>query len=188
MMKKQKNFFLKLRLNWKLNKIKILYDILGIIEIALIYLIAWFNSRLLEVSIIIPLFFIYRSKYEKQWHAETLFKCACYSVVLFFFITLFIPSKNISIFCSVFMPYIITKISYYVKDYNDKNKLLTKKLESMTFDEMKARFTTYTEYELNAVYSYINRGDKLADNIAMKYNYSTRQLQRIIKKMKDELK
>lgn len=85
------------------------------------------------------------------------------------------------------MPYLITKISYYIKDYMDDKKLLTKKLESMTFEEMKARFTTYTEYELKAVHSYINRGDKLADNIAMKYGYSTRQLQRIIKKMKDKL-
>ena len=86
------------------------------------------------------------------------------------------------------MPYLITKASYFIKDYIDKNKLLTKKLESMTYDEMKARFTSYTDYEIKAVYSYINRGDKLADNVAMKYNYSTRQLQRIIKKMKDELK
>lgn len=86
------------------------------------------------------------------------------------------------------MPYFMTLISYHLRCYLDNQKLLSKKLESMTIDEMKARFTTFTEYEIKAVYDYINRGNKLADNIAMKYNYSTRQLQRLIKKMKDDLK
>lgn len=84
--------------------------------------------------------------------------------------------------------YILTTISFYVRDYLDKEKLLTKKLESMTFEEMKVKFTTFTEYEVKCVYDYINRGDKLADNIAMKYGYSTRQVQRIIKKMREYLK
>ena len=187
-MKKQKNFISKLKLIWQINKIQLFYSIIGVVELLLILIIASFNNRLLEMIITIFLFFVYRSKYEKQFHAETLMQCAVLSVIIFGIISAFIPSKNISILASVFVPYYVTLISYYIKDYNDKNKLLTKKLESMTYDEMKARFTTYTEYEIKAVYSYINRGEKLADHIAMKYNYSTRQLQRIIKKMKDELK
>ena len=50
---------------------------------------------------------------------------------------------------------------------------------------MKARFTSMSEYDLKCVYAYINRGSKNADNIAMKYKYSTRQIQRIIKKMRE---
>ena len=188
MMKKQKNFISKLKLIWNLNKVNLFYSLIGLAELLLILIIAWFNNRLLEMIITIFLFFVYRSKYEKQFHAKSLIDCALLSVVIFGILSAFMVSKNISIMASVFCPYIITKISYYVKDYMDDKKLLTKKLESMTFDEMKARFTNYTEYELKAVYSYINRGNKLADNVAMKYNYSTRQLQRIIKKMKDELK
>ena len=187
-MNKQKNFIAKLELIWNLNKVKIGYYLLSIVEYALIIFLALFNNRLIEVLIVIPLFYIFRDKYEKQYHAENLVKCATISVIVFAFIIYVIPSKNLSILASVFMPYFMTTISYYVKDYLDQEKLLSKKLESMTFDEMKSRFTTYTEYDLKAVYDYINRGTKLADNIAMKYNYSTRQLQRIIKKMKDELK
>lgn len=84
--------------------------------------------------------------------------------------------------------YGLTTASYYVRDYLDKQKLLQKKLESMTFEEMKARFTSFSEYDIKCAYEYINRGDKLADNIAMKCNYSTRQIQRILKKMREDLK
>ena len=64
----------------------------------------------------------------------------------------------------------------------------SKKLESMSFDEMKLIYIGYTEYKLKVVYAYINRGRRLADTIALKYGYSTRQIQRIIKKMKELLK
>lgn len=189
-MKKQKKFILKLKTNWKIFKIDLFYGILGFVELALIYFIAWFNERLLEVSIMIPLFFIYRKRWEKQFHAKTLFKCATYSVILFAIISLTIPSKNISIFVSVFAPYFITFCSYHLRNYLDMQNLLSKKLESMTFKEMKERFTNLTDYEINCAYEYINRkiNGRLADNIAMKYGYSTRHIQRIIKKMKDELK
>lgn len=187
-MKKQKNFISKLKLIWQINKIQLFYSIIGVVELLLVFAIAWLLNRVFEMCIILPLCFIYKSKYEKQFHAETLIKCANLTVIILGLISAFIPSKNISILVSVFAPYFVTLCSYYVQDYLDKEKLLTKKLESMTYDEMKARFTTYTDYEIKAVYSYINRGEKLADHIAMKYNYSTRQLQRIIKKMKDELK
>lgn len=178
----------QLKIIWKLNRIKIFYSIIGIFELLLVFAIAWLLNRVFEMLIILPLCFIFKSQYEKQFHAETLIKCANLTVIILGLISLFIPSKNVSILVSVFAPYFVTLCSYYVQDYLDKEKLLTKKLESMTYDEMKERFKSYTEYELKAVYDYINRGTKLADNIAMKYNYSTRQLQRIIKKMKDELK
>ena len=178
----------QLKTIWNINKVKIFYSVIGILELLLIFAIAWLFDRFIEMLIIVPLFFIFRSKYEKQFHAETLLQCATLSVIVIGLITALVPSKNISILVSVFVPYLITLLSYYVKDYIDKEKLLSKKLESMTFEEMKERFTNYTEYDLKAVYEYINRGNKLADNIAMKYNYSTRQLQRIVKKMKDDLK
>lgn len=185
-MKRLKHFIVKLKLNWKVSKVKLFYTFLCVIEIGLILFIAWFNSRLLEACIIMLLFFIFRNQHEKQWHSKTLFHCACYSVLVFAFITAFIPSKNISILCSVFMPYIMTFISYHLRNYLDQQKLLNKKLESMTMDEMKAKFTSYTENEIKAVYDYINR-KTLAENIAIKHGYSTRQLQRIIKKMKGGL-
>ena len=187
-MKEQKNFILKLKLDWKLNKIKIFYGVLSLVEIALILVIALFNNRLLEMLIITSLFLIFRNLYEKQWHAKTLFECACYSVAIFGLISFIAPSKNISILLSCLLPFGITFISYHIKNYLEQCELLEKKLESLTLDEMKGRFKDYTEYEIKAVYSYINRGTKLADNIAMKYGYSTRQLQRLVKKMKDDLK
>ena len=172
----------------KIILIRIEYVLLYIVHIVALLLIGYLLNHFIEIMTMIPVFYAFTSKYEKQYHKETVIKCVLFTLMILTLICIFTPTLHFSLFISVFAMYGLTTISYYVRDYLDKKALLTKKLESMTFDEMKARFTNYTDYEIKAVYSYINRGDKLADHIAMKYNYSTRQLQRIIKKMKDELK
>ena len=159
----------------KIILIRIGYVLLYIVHIVALLLIGYLLNHFIEIMTMIPVFYAFTSKYEKQYHKETVIKCVLFTLMI------------LTLIC-IFTMYGLTTISYYVRDYLDKKALLTKKLESMTYDEMKARFTNYTDYEIKAVYSYINRGEKLADHIAMKYNYSTRQLQRIIKKMKDELK
>lgn len=83
--------------------------------------------------------------------------------------------------------YLLTTISYYTKDYLDKTKLLNKKLESLSFEEMQQRFNYLPTYTLKCVYDYINRGDKKAENIAIKYSYSVRTIQRIVKRMRETL-
>lgn len=183
-MKKQKNFIFKL----KIKLIKIKYNLLFIGHIIALLLIGYIFDHFIEMITMIPLFYVFTKRYDKQYHKGTVIKCVCFTLFIFTMICIFTPTKHISLFISVFSMYGLTTASYYVRDYIDKQKLLQKKLESMTFEEMKERFTNISEYDIKCVYEYINRGDKLADNIAMKYNYSTRQIQRIIKKMREDLK
>ena len=186
-MKQLKNFISQMLLKISLNSITIKYVLLLILQYVVMFIIAFLTDRVLEWFTMIPLFFIYTRMYSKQYHCKTLINCSIVTVCVFGISCIIMPSKNEFLFSSVIIMYVITTVSYYVKDYLDKTAKLSKKLESMTLDEMRERYTKYTEYELKAVYAYINRGDKLADNIAMKYNYSTRQLQRMVKQMKDDL-
>lgn len=57
----------------------------------------------------------------------------------------------------------------------------------LSFDEMCQKFSKYDRQTLRCVYEYLNRGNIPADNISMKYFYSTRQIQRIIRKMRTEM-
>lgn len=179
-----------LKLNIQLKWIEIKYFLLSVVEFALIFLIAWFHNRFLEVLIIVPLFFIYTSKYEKQWHAITLFRCALYSVIVFYFVTLFIPSKNTSILVSVFTPYFITLISYHIRCYldirkDDQLKPKIKLLNEMSKEELNNLLKTFNFYEndINAIYAYLHRDrNVLVENIAIKYNMSRRTLYRLVNK------
>ena len=187
-MKPLKNFIAKMLLKLSLNSIKIKYNLLLILQYIIMFIIAILTDRIIELATMIPLFYVYTRMFDKQYHCKTLLKCAVTTICIFGIACIIMPSKNEFIFTSIIMMYTITIASYYAKDYLDKLNVLNKKLESMSLDEMKVKFTNYTDYEIKAAYSYINRGDKLADNIAMKYNYSTRQIQRIVKRMRDDLK
>lgn len=171
----------------QLNKIKLAYIILGVTQYVVLIFMAILCDRIIELLVLIPLFFNFRRLFVKQYHCESLLKCSFVSIIIFTIVCICMPSNNTSILISVIVSYFITLISYYVKDYIDKSKLLNKKLESLTFEEMKERFTSYSETDLKCVYDYINRGNKSAESIAMKYFYSIRQIQRMVKKLRDDL-
>lgn len=166
-------------------KVKLYYCLLLVLQYMVLLGIAILCDKLIELLTMFPLFFVYSIMYDKQFHCKTLLKCTITSIAIFSFICFVIPSKNEFIFTSIIAMYLLTLGSYIYKDWKDKQELLQKKLESLSFDEMKQRFPSYTDYDLKCVYAYINRGNKNADNIAMKYNYSTRQIQRMIKKMRE---
>lgn len=174
-------------LEMRLSKVTLTYTGLLILQYAVLFIIAYVTDRVVEWVTMIPLFFTYTKRFNKQSHCETLFKCSTATTIIVGLSFILMPSKNEFIFTSVITVYIITVVSYYVRDYADKCKLLEKKLESLTFDEMCQRFPDYSVSDLKCIYAYVNRGNALADNIAMKYGYSTRQIQRIIRKMRGRL-
>ena len=182
-MKLLKNFIFKL----KIKLIKLKYSLLFVGHIIALLLIGYIFDHFIEMATMIPLFYIFTKLYDKQYHKDSVIKCVGFTLLVFTFICIFTPTKHISLFISVFAMYGLTTISYYVRDYLDKQKLLQKKLESMTLQEMKDKFKHLTEYDIICAYEYINRGSKLGENIAIKYNYSVRQIQRIVKKMRESV-
>ena len=81
--------------------------------------LGWYFNHLIEIIIIIPLFFWFRSKYEKTFHAKTMFECTLYTLLMFFIIVLLAQPIAISILLTVILCYCTTEVLYYIRDYLD---------------------------------------------------------------------
>lgn len=69
--------------------------------------------------IIIPCFFYFRSKFEKQFHASDGWRCTLYTIIIFTIVSIISPNISISIILIVILTYFINLTSYYVRDYLD---------------------------------------------------------------------
>ena len=184
------------------TKIKIkyfLYYLLGVATLLVILFMAYLKERLLETSITIVLFYIYRNLYDKQFHASSLWLCSFISVIVFIIVVNIEASINISILFSIVIMFIITTTSYFVKDYLD-NRILVKTykskldsfkhkaLENLTEEEM-VRLMPKIRYDiLHIVYEYLHR-DKTtltASGFAYRNNISEATLYRYLKQVKDK--
>lgn len=115
---------------WKIKRIKVAYTLLSILDISIILFIGWFNNRLIEIITILSLFLLFRAKYEKQFHARSLFICSIYSIIIFYIVIKFSYSVRITIASIVLIPYFITFISYHVRNYFDLLYLKDKKIKN----------------------------------------------------------
>lgn len=71
-------------------------------------------DRLLEMCFIIPLFFIFRSKYDTTFHAKTIVRCTLYTLLMFIIVAILLQSTHISLFLTVIICYLITQILHYI--------------------------------------------------------------------------
>ena len=106
-------FKIKLKLKF------IAYNLLSLITILAILGIAYLNNRTIEILFTIVLFFIFRSQYEKQYHSKSLLTCSFISIIVFYFVSSLSLDINSSILFSIILTYLITTISFYVRDYLD---------------------------------------------------------------------
>lgn len=95
------------------------YSLLGVSTLSLILLFAAFNNKLFEITATIIFFFIFRTRFEKQYHAKSLINCSIISLIVFMIVTLLTIKKSISILSIVVMTYYINTLSFYVRDYLD---------------------------------------------------------------------
>lgn len=103
----------------------------SLLQFIAIFIFAWFNSCIFEMSIIYVCFFIFRTKFEKQYHALTTWGCTILTMIIFYIVSLITPEKSISIILVILFTYMINKISFYYRDYldikNTKNEKVAKK-------------------------------------------------------------
>lgn len=85
--------------------------------------LGWYFNHLIEIIIIIPLFFWFRSKYTKTFHANTMWLCTAYTLTMFTIIVLLAQPITLSIFFTIILCYITTETLYYIKDYLDLLKV-----------------------------------------------------------------
>lgn len=165
------------------------YSLLGIFTLILILGIAVINERFIETSITIICFFIFRNLYDKQYHSKSLLLCSAISVIVFTIVSLLELKINVSILSSVILSFIITTISYYVKDYLDNKTIKQKALENLTLEEMFTLLPNIKHDILIIVYDYLHKGRTLtAYGFARSKNISEPLVYKYLKKVKDAYK
>lgn len=151
----------------------------SLIQIAFLIFFGWLEDKLFEMTIIWCCFFIFRSTFEKQFHATSTWLCTLYSIAVFYLISLIAPSKAISILLIITFTFIINIVSFHIREYLDlKAKFTTIKgvkiAKGMSKDVLLSvlkRVENITELETNILIAfYCER--KSIQSIAFKYNYS----------------
>ncbi len=116
MKKKLRKFIYKsnlwLKMHWKII-------LISLIQFSFVFAVGWFFGHLLEMFIIVPCFFYFRSKFEKQYHAKDGWWCTLYTMIIFTIISLTSPEISLSIIMIVCFTYFVNLCSFYVRDYLD---------------------------------------------------------------------
>lgn len=169
---------------------------MGILTLFLILFISWLNEKLIETSISIVFFYIYRPLYEKQYHSNTLERCSFVSTIVFIFVSRVELEISSSILFTIIITFIITTASYLFKDlldnrflnkiYEDKIKSLnTKRLEELSESEMYKLMPDIRYDIIEVVYKYLHRDNNMSATIfAYKNHVSERTLFRYLKLVK----
>lgn len=188
---------LKISYRFKLKTKQFLYHLLGIATIIFILFLAYLSNMLIETIISMVLFFIYSPMFDKQYHSKTLFRCSSVSVVVWFIDMKMNLEIYLSIFSSVILTFLMTAISYYVRDFLDtkilaeeyKSKLEKfehKCLDNLTEEEMLMCMPKIKHEVIHIVYKYLNRPtNQTATNFAMKNYISEATLFRYLKLVKE---
>lgn len=119
--------------------------------------LGWYFNHLIEIIIIIPLFFWFRSKYTKTFHANTMWLCNAYTLAMFIIIVLLAQPITVSIFLTIILCYFTTEILYFIKDYLDFLKVKDFKIYvgmSKTILEEKCKMYDLTEIETKVLIHY----------------------------------
>lgn len=103
------------------NKIK--YFLASFIQFGGILLLSILFERIIEILIIIPLFFWFRSKYTKTYHAKTIWQCTLYTLLMFLIICIISQPIQISILITIILCFFVTEFLYYLSDYLDFIKI-----------------------------------------------------------------
>lgn len=150
----------------------------SLLQMLVIFSFAWLNDCVLEMAIIYVCFFVFRTSFEKQFHASSAWLCTLYTFIVFFIVSLIAPNIKVSIILIVCFTYSINLISYYVKDYLDLKDRFKAKKASITrgMSEEKLREICNTnnlnelEYKI-LKYFYCDRLSLTAISYKVDYSY-----------------
>lgn len=186
-----KNNFYRIKIKSKL----FLYQLLGIFTLFVILGVSYLSEKVLETSITIISFFVFRTFFTKQYHSKSLILCSIISTFVFLFVIIIELKINISIIYSIILVLVITTISYYVKDYLDNKDIVNtykskkKCIENLTLDEMIELMPNIKRDILGIVYGYLHKDRSItAFAYSNSINISEPLLYKYLKKVKDEYK
>ena len=188
---------MKYKVQWKLKKYSIAIT-LSTIMLTTVFTIAYLNDRVIETLLTIVAYYVYRSFYEKQAHAKTLFQCTIVTIIVLGIVTKIALPLQVSMFCTVLISFAITHISYLIRDLLDKVVLVEtyrkrleafehKAIENLTELELIARVPNIPYEIVHIVYGYLHKGNTVnATAYAMKHHISEATLYRYLKRVKSE--
>ena len=91
----------------------------SILQSLLVLTFAWFNNCIFEMLTVYLCFFLFRTKFDKQYHALTSWGCTLITMIVFYVVSLIVPNKSISLLLVILFTYFINLMSFYVRDYLD---------------------------------------------------------------------
>ena len=180
----------------KLKSKFLLYELFGVVVLLMILAVSVIANRFIETAITILLFFIYRKLYDKQYHSKSLILCGVISLFVFTIISFIEVKLAISITFSVVLTFLITTISFLVRDYLDSKEELAdlkvkpkKCLENLTLEEMYELIPSIKKEIILITYEYLHRERSIsACAYARSKNISEPLVYKYVKKVKDTYK
>lgn len=160
-----------------------------IVQFGGILIISYFMDMLLETIIFIPLFFIFRRKYSKTFHAEDFLPCTAYTFIMFIIKNKISLPISSSILLTVVLAYTTTDALYYIKDYIDiVNVKVIKIRRGMDKDLLisKCKQANLTEDETYVLVEYYCNRKKRFE-IGMDLGYSEANISKIKEKALSKL-
>ena len=138
---------------------KLKYSIHSIIQFGGAILLGWYFDRLINTIITIPLFFLFRRKYDKTYHARCVNECTIQTLFMLFIMNKINVSVGLSILLTIIITYIDTEILYHIQDYIDLKAIVRKINENKT--------KTYRQRILAIVPNNESKIDKLCKSFAI---------------------
>ena len=138
---------------------KLKYFIHSLIQFGSAILLGWYYDRLINILITIPLFFIFRRKYDKTYHARCVNECTIQTLFMLFIMCQLNVSISLSILLTILITYVDTEILYHLQDYIDLKEIVRKINENKT--------KTYRQRILAIVPNNESKIDKLCKSFAI---------------------
>lgn len=115
----------------------------SLLQMISIFAFAWYNNCIFEMLIIYICFFLFRNKFEKQYHALTSWGCTILTMIIFYIVSNITPDKSISIILVIVFTYLINNTSFYYRDYLD-----IKNMKNIGINEIKPKKKKNTNRQL----------------------------------------
>lgn len=159
-----------------------------IITYGSILIVGYFMDKMVEVSISIVCFHIFRQFDDKTFHASTCLRCWIISTITFVILmSLTLPLIN-SILSSIMLSYILTKSMFLIQDYLDLRKeranMIKTTLEEVSEQDLINICNQMKVEDVKLVYKYLHQ-NKIADIFCMNNGISRRTLFRYLKQVRE---
>ena len=91
----------------------------SILQFVVIFTFGYLNECIFEIAVIYCCFFIFRSTFEKQFHASTSWLCTLYTIIIYFIVSCITPRKEISLILIVLFTFSVNYINFLVREFLD---------------------------------------------------------------------